>query len=465
MSIALQLSSRQSAVRRRRARSRGAGRRKGRQSKRLSVQPAADAAEYGSGYGVGYRDGVQAGIQRFGGLFEGTSIVIPTYNQLPLLQQCIESISACTRLPHEIIVVDNGSADGTAAYLQSLGGRVRSRVLDSNRGFAGAINVGMLMAKGTTIVLLNNDTLVTDNWLDNMLACLSSDEKIGMVGPVTNYISGEQQIAVPYSAVKDMPGFARSYNLHDPARWRRTDRLVGFCLLFRRELFEGVGYFDEGFLTGNFEDDDFGVRVRLLGKSLVIAEDTFIHHYGSISMKALGEQFMVVNNRNESYFSDKWHSPEEWIFKVLQHPLAQGRTLPGSAWLYPERVAVQGFGPHVYWIEGGQRRRIEGVVGLPVTRVSQVDLRRWPVGDIIAVEEAERRWRGADNEWQAGVVMLPDGAAYHVEGHHIRRIVTPSALFLWNLNAKPCQMTTPESLAGKMEGLPIIAPPQIRYSL
>lgn len=67
----------------------------------------------------------------------------------------------------------------------------------------------MMMAKGSTIVLLNNDTLVTENWLDNLMACLNSDDTIGMVGPMTNYISGQQKIDVPYTDIADMPAFAR----------------------------------------------------------------------------------------------------------------------------------------------------------------------------------------------------------------------------------------------------------------
>ena len=248
---------------------------------------------------------MQAGIQRFPTILEGTSIVIPTFNQLGVLRQCIESIFKHTDVPYEIIIVDNASTDATLSYLQGLGGQIRYRVLDSNRGFAGAINVGMMMAKGSTIVLLNNDTLVTPNWLTNMLACLNSDDNIGMVGPVTNYISGSQKIAVPYGTCGYAPFAILRHNRPDPAKWRRSDRLTGFCLLFRRALFEGVGYFDEGYEIGNFEDDDYNIRVRLLGKTMVVAEDTFIHHYGSVSMKALGDEFQTVNDRNQYYFMDR----------------------------------------------------------------------------------------------------------------------------------------------------------------
>lgn len=419
------------------------------------------------GFGEGYRQGVQSGIQSYPTLFEGTSIVIPTFNQLSLLMQCINSIIENTNPAYEIIVVDNASTDGTSNYLQQLGGQVRYRVLENNRGFSGAINVGMMMAKGRMILLLNNDTLVTEKWLDNLLICLNSDERIGMVGPITNYISGDQRVDVPYEDIADMPRFARENNLSDAARWRWVDRLTGFCLLFRRELFDGIGYFDEGFEIGNFEDDDYNIRVRLLGKNLVIAQDAFIHHFGSVSMKVLGDQFFEVNNRNQLYFMDKWQNPYEWIHQAMQRPELEQGTLAHTAHYYPEHIVVQAIGANYYWIEQGTRRLVEGTLSFPSTRVSQVDLRRWPIGEPIAAEEVERRWRGLGEPGglEAGVILLPDGLSYHVEKDKLRHVITSAAMQAWNLHLKPLKAVTPEFLKDWVHGMPIISPPVLRQTL
>jgi GT2 family glycosyltransferase len=418
------------------------------------------------GFDEGYREGVQAGVQSFPTLFEGTSIVIPTYNQLSLVKQCINSIMENTDLSYEIIVVDNASTDGTAAYLQELGGQVRFRVLPNNRGFAGAINVGMMMSKGKTIVLLNNDTLVTEKWLDNLLACLNSDDGIGMVGPMTNYISGEQKIDVPYSNIVDMPQFARQFNRSDPSRWRRTDRLTGFCLLFRRELFEGIGYFDEGFEIGNFEDDDYNIRVRLLGKSLVMAQDTFIHHFGSVSMKALGDRFQEVNDRNQQYFMEKWRNPYEWIQQARECP-GSVPELSHSALFFPDRIAVQAIGAQCYWIEHGRRRLVEGQLSFPPVRLSQIDLRRWELGEPISSDEAERKWRGeeAEQNRQSGVGILPDGSYLHMEDGKARQIVSAAVLRSWQLHLKPSRALTINQFEAMEPGLPIISPPLLRQAL
>ncbi len=434
---------------------------------RLRRQREARQARYQEGFGDGYREGVQSGLQSYPILFEGTSIVIPTYNQLNMIRMCIESIFDNTDLPYEIIVVDNASTDGTADYLRNLGGQVRFRALDKNLGFAGAINIGMMMAKGSTIMLLNNDTLVTENWLNNLMACLNSDETIGMVGPMTNYISGQQKIDVPYTDIADMPAFAREYNRSDPSRWLRTDRLTGFCLLFRRELFEGIGYFDEGFEIGNFEDDDYNIRVRLSGKSLVMAQDTFIHHFGSVSMKALGDRFQEVNDRNQQYFMDKWHDPYEWIQQVRRQPVWTQESAHHSGAFYPERIVVKGVGANYYWVEKGQRRLVEGSITFPVVRLSQIDLKRWPLGDPIPVQEVEARWRGLDGAsgWESGVAQLEDGTLFYAENGKARKIVSASVMRYWQLHLKPTRTITLVQLSEAEEGLPIIAPPMLKQVL
>jgi len=285
-----------------------------------------------------------------------------------------------------------------------------------------------------------------------------------MVGPVTNYISGDQQVDVPYRDVSEMPAFARENNRRNPARWRRTDRLVGFCLLFRRELFRQIGYFDEGFEIGNFEDDDFNIRVRMLGKSLVVAEDSFIHHFGSVSMKALGDRFMLVNDRNQLHFMNKWNNPFEWIHRALR---IAGGSVPDMASLFPSRMAVQGIGAPIYWIEDGVRRPIEGAPRIPVIRLSQVDVRRWRLSEPIQAGEAERRWLRLDGRpgERGGVVRLRDDSVYLLEESRVRRIVSSAAFEAWHLDDLPAWEMEPEELLEKTEGLPIIAPPTLRQAL
>ena len=218
-----------------------AGRRSIRKSRRKgkSRRTAKGARLYKQGYTRGYNEGVRQGQNSFGLVFEGVSIIIPTYNQREYVLKCVSSIEKHTPAPFEIIVVDNASKDGTAEAMLRKGGMARVVALQKNRGFAGGVNHGLMMARGRHIIVLNNDTLVTPGWLDNMMTCLASDPKIGVVGPVTDDIGGDQQIQVPYREVEEMWSFAATHNRPDADKHRITDRLVGFCWLVLWGLLNG----------------------------------------------------------------------------------------------------------------------------------------------------------------------------------------------------------------------------------
>jgi len=267
-----------------------------------------------------------------------------------------------------------------------------------------------------------------------------------------------------------MPAFAREHNRSNPVLWRDTEWLKGFCLLFRRALFEEIGYWDEGFEIGNYEDNDYNIRVRLAGKRLVIAADTFIHHFGSVSIRAIGKEIGASNVHNASYYSAKWNDVQLWKFQVGEQRSRLGEAqVSGSAGpsLYPQRVAVRGIGPVSYWIEDGWRRPVEGELAIPVVQVSQVDLRRWPVSEPIGAEEVRLRWLGFDQPpgLEAGILQQPDGPTWHIENRMLRQVISLPALESWQLHLKPSAIVDAAALPGLPVGLPIIALPLLRQKL
>jgi GT2 family glycosyltransferase len=230
------------------------------------------------------------------------SIIIPSFNGRQLLEDCIYSIKQYTDIPYEIIVVDNGSNDGTTDFCRQEG--IIFVSLPENKGFPAACNIGLKVASGDTLLLLNNDVLVTPHLLSNMMNCLYSSEDIGIVGPLTNYASGKQQIEMPFDNTTDV---AEQFNQINREKWQPVERIVGLCFLFKRELMERNGLLDEQFTPGHYEDDDYCYRARLAGYRLMIACDAFIYHLGSSSFGKQDQQAVKdLLARNHQKFMDKW---------------------------------------------------------------------------------------------------------------------------------------------------------------
>ncbi len=139
-----------------------------------------------------------------------------------------------------------------------------------------------------------------------------ADPFVGLVGPVTNSITGSQKLpAVAYDqdGLEGLDAFAArraraEENCTDPALW-----LVGFCILMRRDLLACLGGLDEGFGQGNFEDTDYGLRAFLAGWRAVVARDSFVHHFGSRSFAAGNVDYAKALDDKWEIFRRKWNLP------------------------------------------------------------------------------------------------------------------------------------------------------------
>ena len=230
-----------------------------------------------------------------------TSIVIVTHNQLEYTRKCLDSVRHLTDEPYELIVVDNGSTDGTVEYLRALGG-LRLIANEANRGFPAAANQGIAAAAGDQVLLLNNDVVVTTGWLGRLLRALYSDPAIGLVGPCSNCVSGPQQVETRYEGLADLDGFAWDWGKANAGVLVEVNRLVGFCLLIRRAVIEAIGLLDEQFGVGCFEDDDYTLRANRAGYRAVIAADAFVHHFGGRTFAASGVDFGALLDENHRRF-------------------------------------------------------------------------------------------------------------------------------------------------------------------
>jgi GT2 family glycosyltransferase/acetyltransferase-like isoleucine patch superfamily enzyme/2-polyprenyl-3-methyl-5-hydroxy-6-metoxy-1,4-benzoquinol methylase/Tfp pilus assembly protein PilF len=242
-----------------------------------------------------------------------TSIIILGYNQLELTKSCLDSIARFTDEPYEIIIVDNGSNNETIEYFkQYKDNRDNVQVIfnGENRGYAGGNNQGMALARGEYVLLLNNDTVVTDGWLTRMLAIFKNHPEVGLVGPMSNYVAGPQLIKdVPYRNMKQMHQFAKKIADKNSGQTTESFRIVGFCLMARRAVVDRIGGLDEKFGKGNFEDDDFCIRAAISGFKALIAGDVFIHHVGGQTFHALNIDYRKSIEKNWGIFKAKWNIP------------------------------------------------------------------------------------------------------------------------------------------------------------
>jgi len=242
------------------------------------------------------------------------SIVTVTHDGLVFTRLCLESLlAAATSIDFEVVVVDNASTDGTPEYLSELSAlddRVRVELSADNAGFAAATNLGVGLSQGDVIVFLNNDTVLVDQWLDRLVDHLN-DERIGLIGAVTNRAGNEAEIDVPYRTYGELERFARDYARQRNGAAFDIRTATMFCAALRRGVWDLVGPLDIRFRTGLFEDDDFSMRVRRAGFRVACAEDVFVHHFGQASLGRLAAtgDYGALFHANRQRWETKWGTP------------------------------------------------------------------------------------------------------------------------------------------------------------
>mgnify|MGYP000892178229 CR=1 FL=1 len=243
-----------------------------------------------------------------------TSIIIPCWNGLEYTRQLIESIEAYTPQEHEIIFVDNGSTDGTGDFLaEYVKAHQNAKVITNptNHGFPKACNQGLAAARGEYLCLINTDVIVTPEWLTGLIECMEHRPKVGIVGPMTNNISGPQVFPQgKYNSLFKMIEFSRDFRASFKKNYVPFFRIVFFCVLISRECYKKVGHLDERFTPGNFEDDDYCMRAILAGFRTYFTHDVFVHHHGSKSHDMTTYQKRL--HINQQKFEAKWR---EWLKK------------------------------------------------------------------------------------------------------------------------------------------------------
>jgi GT2 family glycosyltransferase len=245
------------------------------------------------------------------------STIIVNHERRDLLKMCLDSLEHALKQVDEnteLIVVDNGSGDGTPEYLTRLSrGDARVRVLLNRRnlGFAVACNQGLGLAGGEHLVLLNNDTMVPPGWLAKLIAHLRNPE-VGLVGPVTNRIGNEAEIEAGYRTWGEFLDFAARRAEKYAGDWIELRSPAMFCLALRRQTYLRLGGLDERYEVGLLEDDDYADRAREAGYQQRCIEDLVVHHFGEASFGRLvaDGSYQRILRENQRRYAEKWG--REW---------------------------------------------------------------------------------------------------------------------------------------------------------
>lgn len=209
------------------------------------------------------------------------SIIILNWNGKELTRNCLNSIREHTDYPdYEVIVVDNGSTDGSVAMLENEFPEAKLIKNDRNLGFGKGNNQGMEIAQGEYFFLLNNDTLVTEGWLTNAVEIMESDNRIASVG--STLISPNE--------VEQIEHIQRGKD-------RQRDTVCGAAMLMKRKAVERLGMFDvENFSPIYGEETDWNYRARNLGYRVIETPKSIVVHIGSVSTKRQNpNQYLLLN--------------------------------------------------------------------------------------------------------------------------------------------------------------------------
>lgn len=217
------------------------------------------------------------------------SIFIPVFNKLDYTKQCINSIIKNTdfnKYSCEFILLNDGSTDGTQEYLENLDLGVDKKVIYLKRNVKTMIfSLAFRICEGEYFLFVNNDTLVTAGWLDNLLTCIESDPNFISATPCTPNTSNYQSDLTSLYPFHSPAKVLDHINQSNPSLWEERARIMPVIALYRTELVNRIGFADRYFFTMEFWDDDFSLRVRRAGYRQILCRDTYCYHFGSVTGK------------------------------------------------------------------------------------------------------------------------------------------------------------------------------------
>jgi hypothetical protein len=234
-----------------------------------------------------------------------TSVIVINMNGLQFLEACFSALGRQTYTDFETLLVDNGSTDRSIEFVKENFPHVSVVALGRNFGFGGGNNKGILAARGKYIVLLNNDTEVEPNWLAELVRGIASDPKVAMCASKLVFADNP---GIVDSAGDEIAWFGQTFTYRyypaehpDVIRPRRCFSACAGAALYRRDVLDELGLFDDLYGLGYYEDIDLGFRAQLRGYECLYIPTAMVRHKVSGSMKRNHDRYIYLNQRNVEY--------------------------------------------------------------------------------------------------------------------------------------------------------------------
>lgn len=246
------------------------------------------------------------------------SFVILCYNNYELTKQAIETLinslnETFINKGIEIIIIDNGSNDSTKEVVENIIVSNKKEKIEiiyvkllENMGYPVGINIGLSYCRGEIIGVLNNDLIFPNNWLNALVELLEIDESIGVAVPYLSYAYGIQRTDVRFNSLDEINSFSKEFINKNKEKVTYITRVIGACMILKRQVLKEVGGNDFFFGIGHFDDDDWCLRIRMAGYKIAVVGGSFVYHMGSKTFKTVKENINNFVSINRSKFYRKW---------------------------------------------------------------------------------------------------------------------------------------------------------------
>ena len=256
---------------------------------------------------------------------------MPVWNELDSTRKCIDELVKNTSYPHSLIIIDNGSDNPTKEYLESLTKEIKDYTLirnENNEGFVKAVNKGFKNAYSPYVCILNNDAYVSKNWLTNIIKTIEGGpNNIGIANPTSNVFGYEKADDELYE-------------------FEELDSCKGFAMVIKKELIEKIGFLDEVYGMGYFEEKDFSKKAKELGYISVRVKSSFVYHEDKLSFNKIKDRDSIFK-KNEEIYNKRWGKPINIAFIIKS-----GRDLESWRKLAVYKFLDRGHMVHIFYSEG-----------------------------------------------------------------------------------------------------------------